>query len=64
LDETGSATLAGKNPAKTVTNFQHPKAQCWAATLRLLAVWGIFWLGGKFSHAKTSIEHKRRYAHL
>jgi len=20
-------------------------------------------LGGKFSHAKTSIEHKRRYAH-
>jgi hypothetical protein len=28
-----------------------------------LAVFGIFWLGGKFSHAKTSIEHKRRYAH-
>ncbi|WP_244075332.1 hypothetical protein, partial [Aeromonas caviae] len=30
------------------------------------AFWGVLggiWLGGKFSHAKTSIEHKRRYAY-
>ncbi|WP_164884778.1 hypothetical protein [Aeromonas caviae] len=35
---------------------------------RNTAPFGVFWeasgwAGGKFSHAKTSIEHKRRYAH-
>lgn len=46
-------------------------SQTFSAKRRSVAVqhcafWGVLggiWLGGKFSHAKTSIEHKRRYAH-
>ena len=52
-----------KLPVKPSQTFS-PKRR--SVAVQHCAFWGVLgglWLGGKFSHAKSAIEHKRRYAH-
>ena len=57
-----------RHPAKLpVKPSQTFSAKRRSVAVQHCAFWGVLgglWLGGKFSHAKSAIEHKRRYAHI
>ena len=56
-----------RHPAKLpVKPSQTFSAKRRSVAVQHCAFWGVLgglWLGGKFSHAKSAIEHKRRYVH-